>query len=161
MPMNINAATRFYRTYIHNDAFNGICRDRGFTTGGLVSSKTWEIFAAILLETTRNPNNSPDLTSGWEVKSAAMGSSFEYQYHRNEGLTKIHDDMTCKHLFISYEQNYEATIIRRLDGNVLAGFFKGWLPMLREAYKNPLCQRFRKNVAYTFVANKGEVVLSL
>ena len=159
--MNTTAALRFYRSYIHNDAFNRICRERGFSTGGLVSSKTWEIFAAILLETTRNRDNSPDLSNGWEVKSAAMGSSFEYQYHRNEGLTKLADDISCKHLFISYEQNYEATIIRRLDGDDLKGFFNGWRKALTEAYKNPDCQRFRKSVPYTFVANRGEVVLTI
>lgn len=159
MIYNIGAARDFFNQYICNREFNELCMQRGFSVNGLISPKCWEIFASLLVNEKRNPGDSPDLTGEWEVKSAVMGSSFEYQYCREAGLVKLKDDMTCKHLFISYESNYQATIVRTIKGEELSYYFNLWKPLLVEAYKNPKVQRFRKSIPYTLVANKATFVM--
>ncbi len=37
----------------------------------------------------------------YEVKSAVIGGSFEYQYHRNRGLNKLTDDRDVAHIFVA------------------------------------------------------------
>ena len=157
--MNIPGARDFFNNYICNHEFNALCIEHGFSINGLVSSKCWEIFAAILVGERRNPSDSPDLTGNWEVKSACMGSSFEYQYHREEGLNKLRDDMSCRHLFVSYENNYQAAIVRTMEGAALSNFFYQWKPLLEEAYKDIKCRRFRKSIPYSVVANKATIVM--
>jgi hypothetical protein len=159
MEYNVMAAIGFFNTYINNITFNQVCIDKGFSVNGLVSSKCWEVFAAILVNESSNPSDSPDLTGGWEIKSALMGSSFEYQYHRNEGIRKLKDDISCKHLFISYDTNYQSAIVRTMNGSELTCFFDTWMPLLEAAYQDPKCQRFRKSVPYSYVSNNAQFVM--
>lgn len=82
----------------------------GFNEGRPGSSEDWELFAAILLRSGKNAGSKygHDLLST-EVKSARIGSSFEYQYHLNTGLAKLDAEPTIDHLFVSYSVQYRTS----------------------------------------------------
>lgn len=91
--INALAAYNFYKRFIldYSQEKETIYEQYGFTLQGSVGSKDWEVFAAILMGDRASPGNGADLEN-YEVKSALIGNSFEYQYHRNRGLEKLQDE---------------------------------------------------------------------
>lgn len=97
-----------------------------------------------------------------EVKSARVGSSFEYQYHLNTGLAKLDAEHTIDHVFISYDD--DGVILRRVKGEALKDVFASWRAPLLANYEpdNPARrQRFRRNVTYARVVREGEILLHI
>lgn len=64
------------------------------------------------------------------------------------GVTKLRDDMTVDHIFITYSADYANIVVRLIQGAVLAPYFQKWEPKLKENYSgnNPK-QRFRRSIA--------------
>ena len=89
-PLQVQKAYSFYSTYIlkYSRDKAEIYGQYGFSLQGSVGSKDWEVFAAILLNDKARKGDGADLEN-YEVKSATFGGSFEYQYHRNQGLKKL------------------------------------------------------------------------
>ena len=98
--LECDKAYQFYKKYIFNKEKQKLLEMHGFSIPGSVSSSDWELFAAILVGRKAAAGYGADL-EGLEIKSAQMGSSFEYQYHKHTGLEKLKDDMKVNHLFIS------------------------------------------------------------
>ena len=158
----IEGAYSFYRflkkTY---DKKRKIFERLGFDLVGSVSSKDWEVLAAILMRDRAKPGNGCDLMKH-EVKSAKIHNSFEYQYHRHSGLEKLEGDKFADHIYISYGDHYDNIEVRRLTSQQLSETFHGWAARIVEAYnqENPK-QRCRQSVSYGYVKEHGELIMSI
>lgn len=153
----------FYEEFIYkvHEQKKALRQHFGFSEGRLGSSEDWELFAAILLKSGRNPQSryGHDL-AGAEVKSAGLGSSFEYQYHLNTGIAKLDAEHTIDHIFVSYTDS--SMIVRLVVGTALQPIFASWRAPLLANYDaaNPSRrQRFRKNIPYGVVVREGRVLL--
>ncbi|MEL6353952.1 MAG: hypothetical protein AAFR58_19675 [Cyanobacteria bacterium J06627_28] len=137
-----------------------IYEEYGFTLQGSVGSKDWEVFAAILMGDRARPGDGADLMN-YEVKSALIGNSFEYQYHKNRGLAKLQDDQAVDHLFVSRSSTYRDVHVWLVGRDKLIPVFAQWLPALQENYETGVRQRFRRSVAYGFVTQQGSKLLEV
>ncbi len=118
------------------------------------------MFAAILLGDKAKPGDGTDLMNH-EVKSASVGNSFEYQYHKNNGLEKLEADKTVDHIFIARSKTYSDVSVWVVDCNKLTDTFDSWLPELKQNYLGGARQRFRRSVTYSFVMRHGELLLEI
>ena len=85
----------------------------------------------------------------YEVKSAVIGGSFEYQYHRNRGLNKLTDDRDVDHIFVAISETYANVEIWLVERTKMVPTFDRWLPELLQNYetgdrRNQLSERTRK-----------------
>jgi hypothetical protein len=126
----------------------------GFSLQGSVGSKDWEVFAAILLNDRARRGDGADLEN-YEVKSAVIGGSFEYQYHRNRGIHKLTDDRDVDHIFVARSETYMNVEVWLVERNQMIPIFDRWLPELLQNYETVERQRFRRSVTYGFVRNQG------
>lgn len=98
----------------------------------------------------------------FEVKSAVIGSAFEYQYHLHSGLQKLDEDKRVDHIFISYSKDYLEVFVRLVPGEKLATIFEQWRPSLINTYQGEAKkQRFRKNINYKTVLNNGQILMHI
>jgi hypothetical protein len=98
----------------------------------------------------------------YEIKSATGIGSFEYQYHLHGGLTKLKEDMTVDHIFISYSADYATVTVRLVHGITLAPFFQKWEPSLIANYSGDSPkQRFRRSIAYGTVTKLGAIIMRI
>lgn len=178
MPLNfptldISLALWFYEEFIatpHRQKRH-LRRVYGFSGGRPSSSEDWELFAAILLKSSKNAETryGHDLAAA-EVKSARVGSSFEYQYHLNTGVAKLDAERTIDHVFVSYD-DHSVTVrlipgqtLQLIPGQTLQPIFESWREGLLSNYDatNPnRRQRFRKNIPYGVVMREGQILLRL
>lgn len=160
--LQVQEAYLFYRLYILEYSFNkaAVYQQYGFSVQGSISSKDWEVFAAILFNDKARRGDGADLEHH-EVKSATMGGSFEYQYHRNHGLTKLLDEQNVDHIFIARSENYMGVKVWFVERNAMIPIFDKWRPKLELNYAVKDRQRFRCSVAYGFVKSKGICVLEI
>ncbi|MGB5974819.1 MAG: hypothetical protein WBG38_15955 [Nodosilinea sp.] len=154
--LQVQAAYSFYRTYILEYSRNKaeIYEQYGFSLQGSVGSKDWEVFAAILVNDRARREDGADLVNH-EVKSATLGSSFEYQYHRNRGLNKLTDDRKVDHIFVARSETYMNVEVWLVERTKMIPMFDRWLPELIQNYEAADRQRFRRSVTYGFVRNQG------
>jgi hypothetical protein len=154
-------AFSFYKKFIFNDEKLKLLSLYGFRTTGSVPFTDWELFACILVNEKSSGSYGADLTN-FEVKSAKIGSSFEYQYHKFTGLKKLEDDIKVNHLFISYSENYDEVIVRVIFPQQISDIFKQWKAGLKLNYcKDSTKQRFRKSIPYGFVVKDGTKILHI
>ncbi|NAZ55200.1 hypothetical protein GL177_17920 [Vibrio toranzoniae] len=162
----IDAAFAFYRQHIHKEDLVNMLDEHNLKVPGLVPSVLWELFASILTGQKGTGNTGADL-QGWEVKSATMGSSFEYQYHLNTGLKKLEEDCIVNHLFCSYSRDYSNVEVIVMPGKSLASsHFQSWKDGYitnydRNADASSRRQRYRKAIPYGHVKRNGEVILTI
>lgn len=151
----------YYDHYINRQERFKLLREHKFSTAGSVPSVDWELFGSILTGNIGKTGYGSDLV-GYEVKSAAGTGSYEYQYHLNGGLSKLKEDMTVDHIFISYTPDYATVTVRLIEGAVLAPMFQQWEPALIENYRGAnRRQRFRRSIAYGTVATLGTIVMRI
>lgn len=165
--LDVDKAFAFYQRFILGQVQDkeAIYREYGFTVQGSVVPRDWEVFAAILLRDKKKPGDGADLEKH-EVKSAIHGSSFEYQYHKINGLLKLADDKGVNHVFISYSTDYKNVEVWWLPGEKLAVFFDEWEPKLIENYTPGRGgrQRFRRSIPFHFPRkdkNGGILILQI
>lgn len=160
--LQVQEAYSFYRAYILEYSRNKakIYEQYGFSLQGSVGSKDWEVFAAILFNDKARRGNGADLEN-YEVKSATIGSSFEYQYHRNRGLNKLTDDRDVDHIFVARSETYTNVEVWFVERNKMLPIFDRWLPELRQNYETAERQRFRRSVTYGFVKSQGVRILEI
>jgi hypothetical protein len=160
--LQVQEAYSFYKTYIldHSRDKAEVYARYGFTLQGSVSSKDWEVFAAILLNDRARRGDGADLTN-YEVKSAVIGGSFEYQYHRNHGIDKLTDDRNINHIFIFRNEIYTNVEVWLIDRAKMTSTFDKWLPELLQNYETPGRQRFRRSVTHNFVKSQGIRLLEI
>jgi hypothetical protein len=154
--LQVQEAYSFYKTYILDYSRDKaeIYERYGFSSQGSVGSKDWEVFAAILLNDRARRGDGADLMN-YEVKSAVIGGSFEYQYHRNRGLDKLTDDRDVDHIFVSRSESYANVEVWLIERNKMISTFDRWLPELLQNYETAERQRFRRSVTYGFVRSQG------
>lgn len=160
--INASAALAFYQRFIldYSQDKSAIYEQYGFTLQGSIGSKDWEVFAAILMEDRASPGNGADLEN-YEVKSALIGNSFEYQYHRNRGLEKLQDERAVDHLFVARSNTYQDVEVWLVDRAALIATFDRWLPEIQENYQAESRQRFRRSVTYRFVTMNGTQLMDI
>ena len=117
----------------------------------------WEVFASILVKDLGKKLAAGVDLSNFEVKSAAEGGSYEYQYHKNTGKEKLARDMKVGHLFFEHANNLRVVHLRFAQGSQMKSFFKKWL----DAYPDPYPQRYRKNVSNSWVKENGTLLMTL
>lgn len=162
----IDAAYAFYSNHIHKVDLIKLLEEHNLKVPGLVPSVLWELFAAILTGQKGTGNTGADL-QGWEVKSAIMGASFEYQYHLNTGLEKLEEDCIVNHLFCSYSKDYSNVNVMVMRGKDLAEpFFHQWRDGYDKNYDRSADprnrrQRYRKTISYGHVRNHGTPILTI
>jgi hypothetical protein len=130
---------------------------RMIPTGSVAMSSDWEVFASMLVnDMGRKFGPGIDLANH-EVKSAKRGSSYEYQYHKNEGRGKLAKDMEVGHLFFDYFENLREVDLRYAHGSAMKAFFEKWLL----EYPDPYQQRYRKNIPYGWVKENGILLMTI
>lgn len=160
--LQVQEAYSFYRTYIleYSRDKAKIYAQYGFSLQGSVGSKDWEVFAAILLDDRARRGDGADLEN-YEVKSAVIGGSFEYQYHRNRGINKLTDDRNVDHIFVARSETYINVEVWLVERTKMVPVFDRWLPELLQNYEASERQRFRRSVTYGFVRNQGIRLLEI
>ncbi|MBW4647158.1 MAG: hypothetical protein KME06_00430 [Kastovskya adunca ATA6-11-RM4] len=160
--LQVQEAYYFYRTYIleYSRDKAEIYQRYGFSLQGSVGSKDWEVVAAILLNDRARSGDGADLVN-YEVKSAVIGGSFEYQYHRNRGLNKLTDDRDVDHIFVARSKTYMNVEVWLVERTKMIPTFDRWLPELLQNYEIAERQRFRRSVTYGFVRSQGIRLLEI
>ncbi len=156
--LDVRAALIYFHAYMYGP-YRGrlrLFRDRGLQPR-MVMSEDWEVFTSILLRQQGIASREgPDL-GDVEVKSAAAGSSFEYQYHRNSWKKKLEADRRSGHAFVWYGDDLQAVEVWYSDGQRLASRFSEW--EAEEPYSRPSQQRFRKQVSAGWVREHATLLL--
>lgn len=160
--LQVQEAYAFYRTYIleYSRDKAEIYERYGFSLQGSIGSKDWEVFAAILLNDRARRGDGADLINH-EVKSAVLGGSFEYQYHRNRGVNKLTDDRDVDHIFVARSETYLNVEVWLVERTQMLPIFDRWLPELIQNYETAARQRFRRSVTYGFVRSQGIRLLEI
>ncbi|MBD8180516.1 hypothetical protein IFU25_02265 [Pantoea agglomerans] len=166
MNNKLDEAFSFYSRHIYDEEKIYLLRLHNLKVAGHVPSVLWELFGAILTGRHGKGATGADL-QGWEVKSSAFRSSYEYQYHLNTGEAKLLEDCEVNHLFCSYSIDYRDLIVKAIHGSELkTPFFEAWLPEYRANYDRTAVsaarrQRFRKAIPYGFVQMYGRTILEV
>lgn len=127
------------------------------TAGGTTMASDWEVFASILVKDLGKKLAAGVDLSNFEVKSAAEGGSYEYQYHKNNGKEKLASDMKVGHLFFEHADNLRVVHLRYAHGSQMKRFFTEW----RDKWPEPYPQRYRKNIPYKWVEQSGMLLMTL
>lgn len=130
---------------------------RGVRSPGAAMSSDWEVFASILVKDIGQKLAAGIDLSQYEVKSAADGGSYEYQYHKLSGKQKIKQDMNVGHLFFDHRNNLHIVDLRYAHGSQMKEFFSAWL----KAFPDPYQQRYRKNIPFNWVKENGILLMTL
>lgn len=163
---SIDKAYQFYTRHIYDEEKIRLLNLHKLKIAGSVSSVLWELFGALLTERSGISSIGADL-QGWEVKSAKVGGSYEYQYHLNTGASKLEEDCDVNHLFCIYSETYKDVIVKTIQGKDLASdFFEVWKPEYIKNYdlsidKSQRRQRFRKSISSGYVKNNGILVMEI
>lgn len=158
-PLHITEAFDYYDHHINRTERFDIFRERNFPIPGSVPSIDWEVFGAILTGDEKKEGYGSDLKHH-EIKSAGIGASYEYQYHKNHGEEKLDEDQQIDHVFIEYSPDYLDVTVRWVKSTELAPIFESW----REGYKANYegnRQRYRKSISLGTVKTKGTVVMRI
>lgn len=126
--------------------------------GAVAMPSDWEVFASILVRDLGTKLGAGIDLSEYEVKSAADGGNYEYQYHKIGGKEKLHKDMEVGHLFFDHRDNLRNVDLRYAHGSWLKEqFFDQWL----RRYPDPYLQRYRKNIPFKWVKENGILLMTL
>lgn len=154
-----NYAFNYYTQYIINQSKFDILKKYDFNINGCIHSCDWEVFCAILFNKKKLKCGFTDL-EGYEIKSAYKGNSFEYQYHKNNGLQKLNNDRDANHVFVVYDNNYLNIDIYILNNDILGDILIKWGEEFIQNYTDNK-QRFRKSLSYNFVINNSVQIMSI
>ena len=151
----------YYAKHINRTERFNLLRLFNFSIAGSIPNVDWELFGAILTNNQKKHGYGTDLEY-YEIKSAVIGNSFEYQYHLHGGESKLNEDIQTNHIFISYASNYQDIIVRLVLGQQLATIFEGWREGLIQNYTgiNPR-QRYRKSISYTTITKLGLIIMQI
>jgi hypothetical protein len=120
-------------------------------------SSDWEVFASMLVRDLGMKLAAGVDLSEHEVKSAAEGGSYEYQYHKNTGKDKLKKDQEVGHLFFDHRDNLRRVDLRYAHGSAMKEFFQKWL----KEYPDPYRQRYRKGIPFRWVKKNAQLLMTL
>lgn len=151
----------YYDRHINRQERFDLLKEHNLSVAGSIPNIDWELFGAILTGDKGKKGYGADLDRH-EIKSAVSGNSFEYQYHLHGGETKLNEDMTVDHIFISYSPDYQNVLVRLVAGAELASIFESWRSGLVLNYTGEnRKQRYRKSIAYSTVVKKGQTLMQI
>lgn len=157
--LDFEKALMFFHAYMYGP-LQGKLRlyeARKIRAAGSVTSSDWEVFASILLKDVGRKLGSGIDLSNYEVKSAASGGSYEYQYHKNSGKEKLIQDARVGHLFFEHADNLALVNLRFAHGTQMEAFFTRWL----NEFPDPYRQRYRKSIKFGWVKEHGTLLMTL
>jgi hypothetical protein len=157
--LDFEKALMFFHAYMYGPLQGKLrlYRARGVHSAGKALSSDWEVFASILVKDVGTKLTRGADLSGFEVKSAEDGGSYEYQYHKNTGKEKLRHDLSVGHLFFDHGDNLQKVDLRYASGKSLSSFFTMWL----KEYPDPYLQRYRRSVPFGWVKENGLLLMSL
>lgn len=124
---------------------------------GTTMASDWEVFASILVRDLGQKLAAGIDLSNFEVKSAAAGGSYEYQYHKDSGLQKLAHDLKVGHLFFEHADNLRVVHLRYAHGSQMKKYFTEW----RDNWPEPYPQRYRKNIPYGWVKANATLLMTI
>lgn len=131
---------------------------RSVRSPGAAASSDWEVFASILVNDAGKKLAAGIDLSGHEVKSAANGASYEYQYHKKSGKKKLQEDMDVGHLFFDHRNDLRNVDLRYAHGSQMKDFFAKWLKEYPVPYTQ---QRFRRSIPFKWVKENGVLLMTI
>ena len=159
--LNISDSYQYYSKHINRTERFQLLEEHQLSIPSSVPPVDWELFGSILTGSQGTPGDGIDLEN-YEVKSATEGSSFEYQYHRHGGISKLDEDMKVDHIFISYSKDYKHVTVRLVKGKDLATEFESWRAGLLENYSGEAPrQRYRKSIAFGLIQKLGQIIVQI
>ncbi|SEB11884.1 hypothetical protein SAMN05660964_03651 [Thiothrix caldifontis] len=161
----IDDAFQLYKEHIFDEKKLELLKVHNLKVTGSVPSVMWELFGAILTGRSSTGVTGADL-AGWEIKSAKMGASYEYQYHLNTGAHKLDEDAQVNHLFCAYSETYTDVVVIAMQGQDLANYFDQWKLEYQQNYDTSVPstqrrQRFRRSIPAGFVKSQGRLVMRI
>lgn len=162
---SIDKAYDLYVNHIYEEEKISLLLKHRLKIAGSVPFVMWELFGAILTESSGDNTAHTDLI-GWEVKSARLGASFEYQYKFDTGAEKLNKDCKVNHLFFTYSETYKNVIVRAISGKVLAkSYFINWENNHFKddgiSYNLKSKQRLRKVIPLGYIESNGELIMEI
>jgi len=154
------AAMKFFADFMHGplQAKLKVYASRNVRMGSAVTPSDWEVFASLLTGRKGNGGVSGVDLGTVEVKSAFKGGSFEYQYHKDTGLSKLANDMKSGHLFVVHANFLNNVEVWFVEGKQAKdNYFSKWLAN----YPNPYPQRYRRSIPFGWVKRNGKKLLVL
>lgn len=160
--MGVMAAHSWYcDIYINFQKRKLVYEQRNFDTVGIIFYKDWEILGSLLVDEHAKRGVHSD-TDKVEIKSAVMGSGFEYQYCRESGLEKHDHDMSIDHLMISYSKDYRTIEGRLLLQEDAQSMINPWRDKIIKCYKIAQPKlRCRCSLTYKKIVNRGKLVFHI
>lgn len=157
--LEFEKALMFFHAYMYGPLQGKLrlYQARGVRSPGVAMSSDWEVFASILVKDIGKKLAAGIDLSQYEVKSAADGGSYEYQYHKRTGKEKIKQDMAVGHLFFDHRDNLRKVDLRYAHGSRMKEFFLDWL----KNYPDPYPQRYRKGIPFNWVKKNGILLMTL
>lgn len=86
--LDVQAAFEYYEQHINRKERFNLLRKFNFSIVGSIPAVDWELFGSLLTGDVRKAGYGSDLGS-YEIKSAKLEGSFEYQYHLHGGGNQI------------------------------------------------------------------------
>lgn len=157
--LEFEKALMFFHAYMYGP-LQGKLRlyaSRSVRSPGAAASSDWEVFASILVNDVGKKLAAGVDLSRHEVKSAANGGSYEYQYHKDSGKDKLVKDMEVGHLFFDHRDNLRNVDLRYVHGSKMKHFFEKWLA----EFPDPYPQRYRRGIPFKWVKENGELLMTL
>jgi hypothetical protein len=105
-------------------------------------SSDWEVFASILVGDLGKKLAAGIDLSGYEVKSATEGGSYEYQYHKRGGKQKLRRDMEVGHLFFDHRNNLRHVDLRYAHGTSMRNSSAHGLGIIQTLIHNDIGKAF-------------------
>lgn len=157
--LDFEKALMFFHAYMYGPLQGKLrlYRARAVRSVAKALSSDWEVFASILVKDVGTKLGKGIDLSRHEVKSAENGGSYEYQYHKNTGKDKLHEDMRTGHLFFDHRNNLHEVDLRYVSGQQLSIFFQDWL----NNYPDPYPQRYRKSIPFAWIKENGVLLMKL
>lgn len=179
LPKHIRKAMQWYDDEIYNPDRDRLSASYGFSSSRAVNSRTFEIWAAILLKLEKEPNTREDLP-GWEIKSARgdsltmvrsknglklckQSTSLRYEYYPRGGLDKLKNEYDLQHMYIVYKDNYASVDVWVLSGQDLMPVFKTWKTDMTKLFRSDRHNRrdVMRALAYGYVQAHGQQVMQI
>lgn len=152
-------ALAFFREFMYGplQGKRRIYEERNIRLGSVITPSDWEVFASLLVDRKGHGGVSGVDLGGFEVKSAMNDSGYEYQYHKETGKAKLHEDMQSGHLFFNHSDFLNRVELRFVSGAKAKVHFAKWL----KNYPDPYPQRYRNKIPFNWVRDHGQLLLVL
>ncbi len=158
--LELKESLKFFDEFMHAplQGKRRVYEARNIRLGSAVTSSDWEVFASLLVNKKGNGTVSGVDLGEFEVKSAMNDGGYEYQYHKETGLSKLSKDATVGHLFFNHSDflnNVELRYVHGSDAN--KQHFSVWA----KNYPDPYPQRYRNSISFGWVKKHAKLLFQI